>query len=277
MTTGYRLAGSTGLHKGDRDYQQDQVLLLPHAHTHGCILGVVADGMGGRTGGRKAADQVMLTARQLFERYAPDRDDPQAFLQQLVEEAHLVIRLVAIASEEEPHSTIAAFLVGPQGHCHWVHVGDSRLYHFRQGALAFRTHDHSYVQALVDRGEITEQQAQVHPQSNILLGCLGTETDPPIGQHTITQLVPGDILVGCSDGAWHYLPPHEIHQACAQADPRDAVQTLIQIARMRAGGKGDNLSVIVVKVEALVPPVEAPAPAPAPRLPARPPPFKPSR
>ena len=56
MDKGYRLSAATGLHKGDRDYQQDQVALLTHARATGCVLGVVADGMGGRTGGRKAAD-----------------------------------------------------------------------------------------------------------------------------------------------------------------------------------------------------------------------------
>ena len=56
--------------------------------------------------GRKASDQVMLTARQLFERYSPDTDDAVAMLKTLVQEAHIVIRLTAITSEQEPHSTI---------------------------------------------------------------------------------------------------------------------------------------------------------------------------
>ena len=68
MSKGYRLTASTGIHKGDRDYQQDQIALLNHPRVNGCMLAVVADGMGGRSGGRKASDQVMLTAKQLFER-----------------------------------------------------------------------------------------------------------------------------------------------------------------------------------------------------------------
>ena len=68
MSKGYRLTASTGIHKGDRDYQQDRVALLNHARSNGCVLGIVADGMGGRSGGRKASDQVILTSRQLFER-----------------------------------------------------------------------------------------------------------------------------------------------------------------------------------------------------------------
>ena len=78
MSKGYRITASTGIHKGDRDYQQDQVNLISHQRASGCILGIVADGMGGRSGGRKASDQVMLTAKQLFERYSPDTDDAPA-------------------------------------------------------------------------------------------------------------------------------------------------------------------------------------------------------
>lgn len=62
MTKGYRLTASTGIHKGDREYQQDQVALLTHGRVNGCVLAIVADGMGGRSGGRKASDQVMMTA-----------------------------------------------------------------------------------------------------------------------------------------------------------------------------------------------------------------------
>src|SRR5436305_152707 len=71
---GYRLSATTGIHRGDRAYQQDQVQILPHARVPGCLMGVLADGMGGKSGGRKAADQVILTAQQLFERYSPPRE-----------------------------------------------------------------------------------------------------------------------------------------------------------------------------------------------------------
>lgn len=261
MAKAFRLIASTGIHKGDRDYQQDQVLLMAHARFNGCVLAVLADGMGGRSGGRKASDQVMMTARQLFDRYAPDSDDPVAMLANMVQEAHVVIRLTAITAEQEPHSTIAAFLINPRGDCHWVHAGDSRIYHFRGGILVQRTSDHSYVQALVDRGEITEAEANVHPHSNILVGCLGTESDPPIATHLISQLQPGDVLMACSDGVWHYFSPSELASVVESLSPREATEFLIDKARMRARGGGDNLSLVIVKVEALadqpVPPLKA--------------------
>ena len=109
MPQGYRLSASTGIHKGDRNYQQDQVILLGHPRIKGCVLAVLADGMGGLSGGRKASDQVILTARQLFERYDPATDDAAAALMQLIQEAHTVIKLTAISSEQEPHSTVASF------------------------------------------------------------------------------------------------------------------------------------------------------------------------
>jgi len=251
MPKGYRLTASTGIHKGDRDYQQDQVLLLSHPRVSGCVLAVLADGMGGRSGGRKASDQVMMTARQLFERYAPETDDAVATLKQLVEEAHTVIRLTAVSSEEEPHSTLAAFLINPGGDCYWAHTGDSRIYHYRGTKLIKRTMDHSYVQALVDQGELTEEQANVHPQSNILLGCLGTESDPPINSHFITQLHAGDILMACSDGVWHYFTSDEIGSVLSALSAREATEFLIEKARSRGHGGGDNLSLVVVKLEPL--------------------------
>ena len=97
MAKGYRLTASTGVHKGDRDYQQDRVALLKHPRVNGCVLGIIADGMGGRSGGRKASDQVIMTAKQLFERYAPESDDACGLLVQIAREAHVVIRLTAIS------------------------------------------------------------------------------------------------------------------------------------------------------------------------------------
>ena len=251
MPKGYRITASTGIHKGDRDYQQDQVNLLTHPRISGCMLGIVADGMGGRSGGRKASDQVMLTAKQLFDRYAPDTDDTPSMLKQIIEEAHLVIKLTAISAEQEPHSTMAAFLINPGGDCHWVHTGDSRIYHYHGSELIHRTIDHSYVQTLVDKGEITEDEANIHPQSNVLMGCLGTDEAPPITQHFIQQLRPDDVLLACSDGVWHYFSTSEMGSALSMLSPREATEFLIQKARSRARGGGDNLSLVIVKLEPL--------------------------
>jgi serine/threonine protein phosphatase PrpC len=249
MAQAYKLTATTGLHKGDRQYQQDQIILLPHARTNGCALAVVADGMGGRSGGRKASDQVMLTAKQLFERYDPVTEDPCDFLRQVAQEAHLVIKLTAISSEEEPHSTIAAFLITPGGQCHWVTAGDSRIYHFRQDQLITRSKDHSHVQNLVDKGELSDAEANTHPLSNILTSCLGIEQTPALATHTIAALQPGDVLIACTDGLWHYFNNGELGMVLSSLTPREAAEFLIKKARERANGGGDNLSLVIAKIE----------------------------
>ena len=249
--SGYRLSAATGTHRGDRPYQQDQVEILAHQRVPGCALAVIADGMGGKSGGRKAADQVVLTARQLFERYAPAKDDPQALLKQTVMEAHLMIKLTAITAEEEPHSTAAAFLIGPQRECDIIHAGDSRVYHFRGNELVFRTTDHSFVQRLVDEGQITEEEANTHPQSNLLTGCLGTFQDPPLTLHHIPKLEVGDSVLACSDGLWHYFSPKELGAIVHGLPPREASEMLVSKARQRARGGGDNLSLALVRVDGL--------------------------
>jgi len=249
MAKGYRITASTGIHKGDRDYQQDQVNLFAHERISGCLLGIVADGMGGRSGGRKASDQVMMTAKQLFDRFAPTIDDGPSMLKQIIDDAHTVIKLTAISAEQEPHSTLAAFLITPDGECHWAHTGDSRIYHYQGNKLVHRTTDHSFVQSLVDKGEITEEEANVHPQSNVLTGCLGTEESPPASQHFIPKLRADDTLIACSDGIWHYFSDSEIGSALSMLSPREATEFLIQKARSRARGGGDNLSLVIVKLE----------------------------
>lgn len=248
MTVNYRLTAATGLHKGDREYQQDQVVLLQHPRQSSCVLGVIADGMGGRSGGRKASDQVVLTAKQLLNHFDPGTDNPVHFLQSIAKEAHLVIRLTAVSAEQEPHSTIAAFLITPRGECHWVHAGDSRVYHFHAGQMLFRTLDHSYVQSLIDSGEITEDEAVNHPHSNLLVGCLGSETDPPATTYSIRQLKVGDTILACSDGLWAYFSAQELAQTVDVLGAKDAAMFLVEKARERSRGRGDNISIVIAKM-----------------------------
>jgi len=247
----FRLIAATGLHRGDRAYQQDQVEVLIHARSSGCALAVLADGMGGKSGGRKAADQVLLTARQLFERFVPGKDDGAELLRQLVRESHLMIKLTAITAEEEPHSTVAAFLLTPDLRAEAIHAGDSRVYHFRGADMLGRTTDHSFVQRLIEEGKLSEEEAHTHPQSNLLTGCLGTHQDPPISSWQIGELQPGDALLACSDGLWHYFTPKELGAIVHGLPPREASEMLVNKARQRARGGGDNLSLALLRIEPL--------------------------
>ena len=248
---GYRLVAATGIHKGDRAYQQDQVEIIAHPRTPGCALAVLADGMGGKSGGRKAADQVILTSKQIFERHSPTKDDPAEMLKQIVMESHLMIKLTAMTSEEEPHSTLAAFLVDPTLECAIAHAGDSRVYHFRGPEMVSRSIDHSFVQRLINEGRLSESEALTHPQSNLLTGCLGTSQDPPISVAQIDRLQFGDVLLACSDGLWHYFTPKEMGAILHALAPREASEMLVNKARQRARGGGDNLSLAILRIDPL--------------------------
>jgi serine/threonine protein phosphatase PrpC len=247
----YRLSAATGMHRGDRQYQQDQVEIVVNGRVPGCAIAVLADGMGRKSGGRKAADQVIMVGRQLYERHVPEKDDAAELLRQIVQESHLMIKLTAITAEEEPHSTIATFVIGPNRMCHIAHAGDSRVYHFRGPDMVTRTIDHSYVQRLIDEKQITEEEANTHPQSNLLTGCLGTHQDPPIAVRELGELEIGDSVLACSDGLWHYFTPRELGAILHTLPPREASEMLVSKARQRARGGGDNLSLALVRVEPL--------------------------
>lgn len=247
----YRLQGATALNRGDRAYQQDQVVIMAHPRVAGCALALVADGMGGKSGGRKAADQVMLTGRQIFERFVPEQDDIVDTVRQIANEAHMMIKLTAIAAEQEPHSTVAGYVLLPGLRACIFHSGDSRVYHFRGSQLQHRTKDHSYVQRLVDEGKLTEEEAANHPKSNLLTGCLGAVQEPPLATHVVDQVQIGDAFIACSDGLWHYFSPLEMSQIIQSQPARDAAAALIERARQRAKGGGDNLSAALIRIEAL--------------------------
>ena len=136
-----RIEAGTGQHIGDRSEQQDRLKIIPSKKEPGVILIVVADGMGGHTGGAMAAQQVISTAEQIFSNFSSVEDSPQKLLTSIIHESHLIITLSSYTSEQEPHSTVVLMLL-QKDRADWAHVGDSRLYHFRGQPLVQRTRDH---------------------------------------------------------------------------------------------------------------------------------------
>ena len=238
----------TALHNGDRQEQQDSVGIFTSKRRPGCALFVLADGMGGKTGGAMASQQVMSTAKNLFDDFSPN-DSAEALLTQIVQETHTVIRLTAMSAEKEPHSTIVALLLHEES-AEWVHAGDSRLYHFRDADLVRRTTDHSYVEQLIRQGKLDPRKAHSHPKSHLLTNALGTEKTPYATFGSIEHPAPGDNFLMCSDGVWHYFNDVELGILVSATDPRTASERIMQITRSRALGSGDNCSLIIVRLEA---------------------------
>jgi serine/threonine protein phosphatase PrpC len=242
-----RVSAVTAQHIGDRAEQQDRVGIFTSRRLPDSALFVVADGMGGKTGGAMAAQQVMSTAKNLFAEYSVG-DSIQSLLTEIVNEAHLVIRLSALSTEKEPHSTCAALVVQPH-RADWAHVGDSRIYRFSQGKLAGRTTDHSYVEQLVSEGKLDRRGASSHRLSNLLTHALGTNKQPSIDFGSIDSLSVGDTFLLCSDGLWHYFTDHELSVVLSTYPLRKASERLIEIARERADGGGDNCTLAIVRMD----------------------------
>lgn len=238
-------------HQGDRREQQDRVALLPHPKGGGVALAVVADGMGGHTGGALAAQQVLHTAGANLGQFSARSEAPVELLEASLNEAHMLIKASRFINEKDPHSTAVMLLLQP-GKVSWAHCGDSRMYRFRGEHLLFRTTDHSYVESLVAKGRISPEQAQVHPNRNILLTSLGGNEPPRIDHGEAADLQAGDAFVLCSDGLWGYFGDAELGAVVASHSARAASDLLINRARKRARGDGDNVSLVVIKL--LAPP-----------------------
>ncbi|MDR3214242.1 MAG: protein phosphatase 2C domain-containing protein [Azoarcus sp.] len=238
-------------HQGDRKEQQDRVALLPHPGGGGVALAVVADGMGGHTGGALAAQQVLHTVTANFGRFSTASEQARELLESSLTEAHVLIKASRYINEKDPHSTVVALLLQP-GKVSWAHCGDSRMYFFRGESLKFRTTDHSYVEELVAKGRITPEQAQLHPYHNVLLSTLGSKQPPQIDCDESADLQAGDTFVLCSDGLWGYFSDAELGAVVAAHSARQASDLLINRARERAHGEGDNASLVIIKL--LTPP-----------------------
>ena len=234
-------------HQGDRKEQQDRVAILAHPRKRGVALAVVADGMGGHTGGALAAEQVVHTAKTNLGQFSSIDENPQLMLESSMREAHTMIKASRFMNEMDPHSTAVMLLLQP-GRITWGHCGDSRLYHFRGTALASRSVDHSYVEYLVASGKITAEQGLTHPNRNVLLASLGGQDDPKITLDETSDLAAGDAFVLCSDGLWAYFDDVELGVLIAQNSARQACEILIDKARRRAKGSGDNLSLAIIKL-----------------------------
>jgi serine/threonine protein phosphatase PrpC len=245
----YRIEAGTGQHIGDREEQQDRVALFAAPKAPGYMMAVVADGMGGLSGGALAAEQVLRTAQQNFERFSPLTDDVETMLQTIAQEADTVIKLSAISSDKKPHSTIVLLVITPEHTAIWAHAGDSRLYAFDGPNCIKRTVDHTYREQLKEESRRDERLEQNPALAGLLVSVLGSTNPFKLSIGRREGLKAGDAFLLCSDGLWQYFKEAEMGAAIAVNPARKACEMLINKARERAAGsKADNCTLAVVKL-----------------------------
>ncbi|HEC83878.1 MAG: serine/threonine-protein phosphatase [Candidatus Parabeggiatoa sp. nov. 2] len=239
---------ATVAHIGGRNEQQDSVATFSNGKTH---LLVVADGMGGHKGGSLASKIVIISAQNAWKKYQQGKDvtAPHKFLQYICELAHYNINQLGKKRQLSPRSTcVLLYIDGKQAW--WIHLGDSRLYHFSAKKLLYRTRDHSVVQLLVDLGRITEEEMAAHPDQGRLLKGLGGD-EPIKPEFGKASLHAGDSLVLCSDGFWEHVLPQQMLERLLQTDfpLKKRVKRLVKDALDAGGAQGDNLSAVVAQLQ----------------------------
>ncbi len=214
-------------------------------------LFIVADGMGGHIHGELASQQAVYAfARALLQSFfLPwfrdwDQPPPEALptLEAALEHANEVVRSTAMGGG----TTLTAALMWGE-RLIIIHVGDSRAYYLSpQGVLEVLTVDHTVVARLVERGDLTEEEASLHPHRNMLYQALG-QTDPLNPDVHTRTFQPGATLLLCSDGLWDEVPEERIAAVLKayRSDPVQAAHRLVAEAE-EAGGR-DNITVVVIQ------------------------------
>ncbi len=210
-------------------------------------LWAVADGMGGLDAGEVASAKVIEALRAVSEGSNLDLalEGRTAEIEGRLRDAHAAVRaMMDTGTVGSLGSTVAVLLVAGAAYaCLWA--GDSRVYRVRNGALARVSHDHSYVQELVDSGSISADLAPFHPMRSIVTRCLGATEELDLERRT-GDVAPGDRFLLCSDGLTEMLPDEDIVERLTGRSPADAVAALIGAALDR--GASDNITAVVVDV-----------------------------
>jgi PPM family protein phosphatase len=239
----YSLAQLTRL--GARQVNEDRI---GSWSTSAALLMCVADGLGGHEHGEVAAEIAVTLLGTAFKREAlPRLADPAAFLERSLAAGHAAIQREAQNRRltETPRTCLVACVV-QDGHAHWTHIGDTRLYHLRSGRILARTRDHTVVQQLIDEGRIREEATSSHPDRNRLLQCLGGYRAPTPQAPERARLAKDDILVLCSDGFWGPLPQRQMMHPLLTRPLEAAIDELVALAESRAGPTCDNVSVVAM-------------------------------
>lgn len=224
-----------------REINEDSILSSPKAQ-----LWVVADGMGGYEAGNVASNMIVKTleglhSKSFLSEFIDNVEDCLIDVnQRILEYADIMLDGRTLGS------TVVALIIKDRvGICLWA--GDSRLCRYRNNLFVQLSRDHSQVEELVQQGVLTEEEAENHPDSNIITRAIGASQELyiDINMFSVQQ---GDIFLLCSDGLYNMVSNDEIIKNISELPLDAAVNGLIQTAL--DNGANDNVSVILVKGEA---------------------------
>lgn len=231
---------------GNRNSNQDRFAI---AEADGCILLVLADGMGGQAGGEMAADMLVDYARETFLSSRHPVAKPESFLAHVIRHTHrAILEMTKERGLPSPPGTTGVLCLIQDGRAQWAHVGDSRLYIFRNDIPLYRTRDHSYVERLYEQGDINLSDKSTHPMRNQITQCIGGLIQQPhVEVSRPTLLQKKDVILLCSDGLWGPLDDLQIGTMLNEGTLEEAVEWMAEEAERLSYPHSDNISVVSLR------------------------------
>jgi serine/threonine protein phosphatase PrpC len=233
---------------GHREDNQDRCAV---AVAERAAMLVAIDGMGGHADGARAAEVARKSLLDSFWACSHPVFDPLGFLHLALGRAHddVVSLGTSLPLEHRPRATCAVCLV-QEGSAYWAHVGDSRVYHLRDGRVRSRTRDHSHVEQLLRGGAISEDEVHGHPMRNYVECCLGG--DPTLPEMTLSRrraLRPADVLMVCTDGLWSNMRDADISGSLRAGEValRPALESLAARAVEASAPHSDNTTAAALR------------------------------
>ncbi|MCH7732847.1 MAG: Stp1/IreP family PP2C-type Ser/Thr phosphatase [Candidatus Marinimicrobia bacterium] len=224
-----------------REVNQDR---WTHVNCDWGDLFVVADGLGHKDGGQFASQTIVNLFKEKFSEKDPG--EIPGFLRHTIEEANTIIHHQKMNeySGAMMGSTCVALVI--QGNNAYIaHVGDSRIYHLHGSELTQLTKDHSLVQRMVDDGLISKEQAEKHPNKNVLTEAVGAETEVNVeARQEPLRLTSGDKFLLCSDGLWGLISHDDLYEILSREKPETATDRFIDLAKQNGGY--DNITAQVI-------------------------------
>lgn len=225
-----------------RTFNQDDYYIDPEGRFF-----IVADGMGGHAGGQEASQLAKEAIQSYLEQHWDSTIESQELLEQALYKANQAILLDQQSHPERADMGTTVVAVIFRNEQSWfAHVGDSRLYRLRDSTLEQITEDHTWVARAMKAGDITQEQARIHPWRHVLSQCLGRKDLQPVEVQSM-DVQPGDRLLLCTDGLTEELSDNLIATNLQPSWTNDqSAQLLVQTAKDKGGR--DNITVVIVEI-----------------------------
>ena len=211
---------------------------------------VVSDGAGGHGSGDVASQLVVNTA---LEQFSTKPEVSEQAVTDLTTGTHAAVMALKHSNPDgdDMHATVAVLLIDAETRqAVWAHVGDTRIYLFRQRRIALQTRDHSLVQQLIDAGYGSEEIIRTHPQRNMLTSAIGSGDELTISVSGAPVIVEeGDLFLMCTDGWWEYVEEHVMEEMLEDANTAEEwLNIMARRVEDSAKENADNYTAVAIQI-----------------------------